>query len=312
MRGPETDAVLGEEPWSFGPSKGVVVRTTHYRLFTTMDDPALRARVPRFMEEALAHYRTALGDLPAPTVRLDSYLMANRTQWAAVAQRIMGEQASAVLGITRGGFAARGVGVYFDIGLYDTLAVAAHEGWHQYTQRVFREPLPVWLEEGIASYMEGHQWVDGAARFAPWANLERFDQLRKAASLGKLVSLGDLLEATPQALLSGADDRALTYYAQVWALTHFLHDGEDGRYRTSLRRVVREASSGMLSRTLQSELGHRAAAGAMARRNGPGVALAYFSADLSRLESEYRAFVEAIVATGGRGRAVSGSAGAAR
>lgn len=300
------DVVAREEPWSFAGATGVVLRTEHYRLFTTVDDPVLRERVPRFVEDALTHYRTALGPLPAPTIRLDAYLMANRTQWAAVAKRLMGDQAEQVLRIPRGGFAARGVGVYFDIGLYDTLSVAAHEGWHQYTQRSFREPLPVWLEEGIATYMEGHRWADGVARFSPWSNVQRYDQLRKAASLGKLVRLGDLLESTPQSTLSAADDAALTYYAQLWALIHFLQDGDAGRYRSSLSSAVRAASNGTLLSTLQARLGERAASGAMARRNGPAVALAYFSEDLRVLESDYAAFVESLVAPGGRDRVVRG------
>jgi len=302
------EAVTSEEPWSFAGAQGAVIRTEHYRIFTTVDDPILRGRVPQFAEDALFHYRTALGPLPAPPMRLDAYLMANRTQWAAVAQRLMGAQAEQVLQIPRGGFAARGVGVYFDIGLYDTLSVAAHEGWHQYTQRTFREPLPVWLEEGIATYMEGHRWTDGVARFSPWSNVQRYDQLRKAASLGKLVSLGDLLESTPQSTLSAADDAALTYYAQLWALIHFLHDGDGARYRASLSAAVRAASNGSLRSTLNSRLGERAAAGAMARRNGPAVALAFFGSDLGALESDYKAFIESLVAPGGRDRVTRGEA----
>lgn len=298
--------VSSESPWTFAGASGVVIRTPHYRLFTTVEDPVLRERVPRFIEDALTHYRTALAPLPGPTMRLDAYLMANRTQWATVTKRLMGAQAEQVLRIPRGGFAARGVGVYFDIGLYDTLSVAAHEGWHQYTQRTFREPLPVWLEEGIATYMEGHRWVDGVARFSAWSNIQRYDQLRKAASLGKLVSLGDLFESTPLSNLSAADDAALTYYAQLWALIHFLNEGSGARYRASLAAAIRAAAQGTLHATLRTQLGERAAAGAMARRNGPGVALAFFGSDLGALESDYRTFIEAIVGPGGRERIVRG------
>lgn len=297
-------AVVSEEPWRFGGAEGRIIRTEHYRLYTTATNPVLVSRVPEFVESALAHYRSAIAPLPAPPMRLDTYLMANRGQWADLSRRLLSAEAEQVLRIPRGGYASRGIGVYFDIGLYDTLAIAAHEGWHQYTQRTFREPLPIWLEEGIAAFMEGHRWIDGRPVFSPWSNVERFDQLRKASSLGKLVSLDELLEQSPQGAMASADEGVLTYYAQLWVLTLLLF--EDDRYRTGLARVVIDAAEGRLGLTMQSRLGDRAARGAMARRNGPAAALTYFGSDLERLSRDYDALVAVLVQPGARDRVVRG------
>jgi hypothetical protein len=39
----------------------------------------------------------------------------------------------------------------------------------------------------------------------------------------------DLTRSTPQELIARDANAALFYYAQVWALVHFLNEGEGGR-----------------------------------------------------------------------------------
>ena len=299
-------AVLSEEDWTFATAQGSVVRTANYRIFTTTDNPVMRQRLAAFLERALVNYRTALGPLPAPPQRLDAYLMNNRPQWEAVTKQLMGDQADTLLKIPRGGYASRGFGVYYDIGLFDTLAIAGHEGWHQYTQRVFKDQLPVWLEEGVATFMEGHRWEENTPIFKPWANVQRFDQLRTAANKSGLLPLPDLLESRPQDFLDQTDDKVLTFYSQIWALVHFLNEGEGGKYRASLRVLLEDAAQGRIRQTLAARLGERAASSALVQRTGPGVFLAYFSEDLDAVASEYSAFLQQLVQTGARGPIVEG------
>jgi hypothetical protein len=235
----------------------------------------------------------------------------------------MGAQAELYLRIPRGGFAAAGRAIYFDIGAHDTLAIAAHEGWHQYVQRTFHDPLPVWLDEGIATYMEGHRWAAGTdssgptAVFLPWSNTERFDQLRAAAARGDLFSLQDLLTRTPQDLIDSpvprggrgsTTDPALTYYAQLWALTHFLHEGEGGRYARPLATLLADAAEpGHRFRSvIAAVLGASAARSALASRRGPAAFLAYFNSDLTAAADQYARFVDQLVQPGSRGPIVEG------
>jgi hypothetical protein len=306
---PATDRIpietLSTEPWKYAGAEGSVIRTAHYRIFTTVSTVALRDRAPGFLDHALSHYRTALGPLPLPSARLDTYLLDNRAQWSTLTRQLMGAQAETLLKIPRGGYASRGIGVFFDIGLYDTLAIAAHEGWHQYTQRTFREPLPVWLEEGIASYMEGHRWDGPTPRFLPWANMQRFDQLRSASTRGDLVSLSKLLDGRPQDYLGTDDEQILTYYAQLWGLIHYLNEWDHGRYAPALRMLLADAAAGGIRRAVEDRLGARAG-GMLGARVGPTIFLAYFNTDLDAAAREYAEFLDLVTRTGSRDEIAQG------
>ena len=292
-------AVLSADPWTYEGARGQVVRTRHYRIFTTETDALLAGRLPGFLELALEHYRTAITPLPAPDLRLDAYLMDNRPQWARLTQRLLGERAAPFLRIQRGGFATRGIGVYYDLGAFDTLAIAAHEGWHQYTQRTFRNGLPTWLEEGVASYMEGHRWAGSTPVFLPWANLERYDQLRAAAAgvrrLPPLSAFVGSLGAVGQ-----AEEAGLDFYAQAWLVTHFLASER----REGLARLLGDAAEGRLQRIVGAAARERASitgAGEMQR-----VLFETYFGDFEEAEAEYERFLAAVVAPGGRGDIAAG------
>ncbi|MGP1346020.1 MAG: hypothetical protein ACTS3F_05030 [Phycisphaerales bacterium] len=301
------EGIIAREPWAFGGDSGEILRTEHYRLYTTVGDQRERERAALFLENAIDHYTSGITDLPNPPVKLDTYLMSNRVEWEQLTLRLMGEQGKDIMRIQRGGYAARGIGVYFNIGIYDTLAIAAHEGWHQYTQRTFRNPLPVWLEEGIATYMEGHRWNGGSVVFTPWGNPERFTTLRDAYNAGRLFTLEELLSSRPQDHMSGGDEEPLLrYYAQVWALTHFLMEGEGARHRATLESVLRDAVEGTLGDRLEAGAGERASRAAMSSRGGPIVFSALFDSDLERADRAYQEFISALVAVGSRDDIASG------
>lgn len=303
------DVPMTREPWTFDGAEGEVIRTVHYRLYTTERDPVIVRRIVVFLEHALTHYRSALVDLPEPPQRLDTYLLDNRAQWASLAVRIAGGAAETFTRLQRGGFATRGIGLYYDLGLYDTLAIASHEGWHQYTQRTFRSALPPLIEEGLATYMEGHGWESATPIFKPWANLERFEQLERAARAGRLRSLGQLARAEPGELVrssssvEGGQDALLDYYAQAWAMIHFLNEGQSGKHAGALRAMLQDAASGELARRVRGERG-RSGAAALARREAEPVLTTYFG-DLTQLDSAYQLFLDRLVAPGAR-EAVSG------
>lgn len=303
---PPQEVIESIEPWSFGGAPGEVIRTPHYRIFTTEGDAILIDRLPAFLEAALTHYRIAITPLPPPRLRLDTYLMDTRPQWARLTQQLLGAESEQFTRIQRGGFATRGIGVFFDIGVFDTLAVAAHEGWHQYTQRTFAERLPVWLEEGVATFMEGHKWDGGRAMFLPWANVERYDQLRTAHAKRALLPLEDLLATAPQEKSAASGDALVTYYAQVWALVHFLNEGESRAYRGALSAILTDAAEGRLRRSLLVGLGREAGATAITTGRGAGALKAYIEADMAELSAQYDAFVARIVAPGARDLIVSG------
>jgi hypothetical protein len=312
---PAAPIVVRSEPWSYADQPGKIFHTDHYRLFTTEQSPMLLERLPPFLEIALDAYTSDLADLPKPTLPLDTFLLAERWQWSRLTKQLMGEEADLYLRIGRGGFAADGRAILYTIGPHDTLAIAAHEGWHQFTQRTFKQRLPVWLEEGVAAYMEGFRpdpTAPGGRRMAPWANAERFDQLRNAHATGNLVSLEQLLTSTPGALIEVTTDGTLNYYAQVWALTHFLKEGEGGRYAQSLQRLLIDAAEGRLSKTVQARIGPQSMRLGAAVGVGPLIFFAYFERDLELADRQYQAFIADIVRVGAKDLIVQGESPVSR
>ncbi len=302
-----TSVSVTQRPWRFGGTTGKLITTPHYRVFTTVTRQSILDQLPLFLERAMAHYRTALAPLPEPGARLDTYLFESRAQWEAKTRQMLPRQAPTFLTLGRGGFTTRGISVLYYIGRKDTLSIAAHEGWHQFSQDTLRSQLPLWLEEGIATYMEGYtSHPDGLPRFRPWLNLERFHTLRDAVRAGRLIPLNDLLNRTPQSFLKESKNELLIYYAQVWVLTHFLAEGQQGRYREPLREVLADAVRGRLA---VKSLGRRGGPGGV--RLGSAVLTAYFDTDLDSFEQAYLQFVGSVVRTGGRDRVVQGRSPAA-
>jgi hypothetical protein len=291
---------VAETPWWFGADPGRRLDTRHYRIHTTISHERVLARLPIFMECALRNYTSVLGDLPEPSAPLESYIFRERGQWRSKTREILPEQASAFENLGRGGFTTRGTSVlyYLDWGGrdHDTLAIAAHEGWHQYTQVAFRNALPIWLEEGIATYMEGYSFPlsDRFPEFRPAQNNERQSALAVAIRRDRLIPLRELLDAPPQSFLEDGKRSLLTYYAQAWALTRFLAEGAEGRYRPALERALIDAAEGRLTARIARAPAVVAAGGrpaAIATRGGPWLILAYFESDMHRFEQEYLAFL---------------------
>jgi len=301
------EARSANEPWHFGQIEGQVVVTANYRLHTTMTDERMLRELAVLMEEALGHYRTALGELPPPRAPMRSFVFERRSEWADHTRELLGSSAGPYLGLGRGGYTTGAESVLFNIGREDTFTIAVHEGWHQYTQQVFRDQLPVWLEEGIATYMEGNRFRRGSERpaFMPWRNFERYGELRDTVRTGRLVPLAELIDGSPQRFLERGRGSLLSYYAQVWALVHFLLEGEDGAHRAGLLQAVSDAAHGQLvGRLAESDAVPRGAARRLVNRGQHGRLLVeeYISRDLEELSRQYEAFVRQIVSSGSASR----------
>ncbi|MCC6322367.1 MAG: hypothetical protein IT438_13135 [Phycisphaerales bacterium] len=254
---PAPASVFPETGWTFNGEPGRVVTTPHYRLHTTITDVAHTQRLAAFMESALVAYRAGCGvleadELPDPSRSLDVFLYRTRGQWDAATRQLLGGRAAPLLAMPRGGYTLAGRVMLYDIGRRDTQVLLAHEGWHQYAQVALAGPLPEWLDEGLATMMEGFMWrtdpASGATAlaFVPWANPERFDELRRAAAhrrmwtLDRLVATGSPLDSASM----GNTPDPLAYYAQVWALCHFLREGRGGTCAEAVRASIRSAARG--------------------------------------------------------------------
>ena len=185
--------------------------------------------------------------------------------------------------------------------------------WHQFSQRSLKESLPTWLEEGLACYMEGTRLSrEGRpTRFSPWRNMERWNEARNAVRGENLLPLQELLDTTPQARLERGKDELLAYYAQCWALVQFLQEGDGGRYRDALRRLLGDAAEGRLVSRLEASpllAGADDAARRRAARSRSGslVMREYVRADLARMDADFRAFLSTITRRGAGDRIFRG------
>jgi len=70
--------------------------------------------------------------------------------------------------------------------------------------------------------------------------------LRIIVSSDHLDSLNYLITADPSSLLASGRATLLGYYAQLWALTSFIVEYEDGKYLPSLREILAKALHGTL------------------------------------------------------------------
>jgi hypothetical protein len=289
--------------WVWRDTTGLIIASPNYDIHTTIEDPRLLDILPGFFESALRAYRTSLAALPAPSDRFETYIFKDRQQWRHKTWEVLPKQAGAFMNLGRGGFATRGIAVLYFIDYragnpHDTLAIAAHEGWHQYTQKTFRHQLPVWLEEGIATYMEGFQTTPEGITFTPEFNRERRRELSSAVRHDRLIPLGELMSKTPQEFLTSGKDHLLTYYAQVWALTRFLVEYEDGKYASTLTEVLTDAAEGRLMGRIMSAEARHTTTSAWANfdaRTGPWLVQAYFNDDMMTFRQEYEAFILELV-----------------
>jgi hypothetical protein len=305
LKGPATTPIAASassrQPWQFGDVQGMLITSPNYRIYTTIEYDRILDRLPVFYERALQQYTSALANLPMPDEHLETYLFQTRSQWQTKTEQMLPDQAKMFSNLGRGGFTTHGTSVlyYIDRMGYtrDTFAIAAHEGWHQYTQQTFKHQLPIWLEEGVATYMEGYRTnSDGEPEFMPKANFERRETLKDAARSHKLITLDDLLTRTPQSFLNQGKEPLLVYYAQVWALTRFLSEGENGKYKSALADVLTDAAEGklvgrMMTSPVTANSRHR---GAASNHVGPAVAQEYFNRDLAELQQQYLSFVDQI------------------
>lgn len=281
-------------PWSFAGKSGRIMASRHYLIRSNIRYERVMDRLPILLEHAVFRYQTSFGLLPEPKAILDTFVLGDRNQWLAKTRQVLPRQAEALGSIGRGGFAINGTGYLYYIDWAgrdrDTFAIAVHEGWHQYVQSTFQESIPSWLDEGVATYMEGLRFrpADDNPAFRPWDNWERRRRLRDLARSGRLIPLEELLDRPVQSFIGGRrNDELLGYYAQVWALALLLADKE-GPYRAGFEQMLQDAAKGRFRRTVMNHPAVISRGGRSRNAHlGRWGAIAYFG-DLEELKAAYK------------------------
>jgi hypothetical protein len=275
------------DPWPAAGHNGLQITTDHYTIRTTLDDPLMQHLLVRVVEAAYVR-NTVLAPLP-PARALECYVFAGREQWESYTRAQGGSNAPIYLQIASGGFCHDGIFAGYDIGHRQTLSVIAHETWHQVSWFSFKNRLPSWLEEGMATQNEAIIWIAGHPTFDPDENSSRIVSLRQADRNNKLWKLSDLLATHAGRVIKMPQPNIDAYYAQLWSFTLFLC--QSPTYAPRLANLLADARDGKLTAALAgTSVTQREIDNFTEHWNtvaGPLYLRKYVSNDLDALEREY-------------------------
>jgi tetratricopeptide (TPR) repeat protein len=117
-------------------------------------------------------------------------------------------------------------------------ATMYHEYYHSLTIPYFPD-LPVWLSEGLADFF-GHSEIVGNTAMMGMADPDLIEQLRQT----KLIPLDVLFRVDNSSPYYNEQNKTSVFYAESWALTHFLMIGDNQSHRQMLLDYASALSSG--------------------------------------------------------------------
>jgi hypothetical protein len=287
---------IDAKPWNFGQNQGVLITTENYRIYTTVRDPLYQRLLGKVLEGAHAR---AVAVNPSGRVKsaLDCYVFGSRAQWETYTNLRAGSNAPTYLQISAGGYCQEGVFAGYDIGREQTLSVIAHEAWHQYSWYAFKDRLPSWIEEGLATQNEAIDWDGVTPHFQPANNYRRWLALKQAVRDGRLWKINDLASTHAGQVIKMNQKSVDAYYAELWSLTLFLQNSP--KYNKGLERMLADANAGTLAKSLDGAgLSRREVDGFSEHWNtvaGPVYLKKYISPDLATLQNEYESWAREFV-----------------
>lgn len=287
------DFQLIQEDWEFRGRPGKAITTDHFEIYTTLGDEVLRNYLPGFLETTYRFYTSLLAP-PEDSIRserMTTYVFENRLQWDAFTKQHYPARWALYRKISAGGFAEGGSCVTYNIGRSNTLSVLAHEGWHQYVGSRFSDPIPAWVNEGLATYCEAVEFRGDTPHFTPQHNTFRINHLRHALAAGETLSVAELLDTNAGQVIDESQVvRTNTYYAQSWALVVYLRHGGDGRYAEGFEKMLEGVRNGTIR--IETQAARVASASPSQTSYGAATFYAYITDDLETFESGFMKYLE--------------------
>jgi tetratricopeptide (TPR) repeat protein len=145
---------------------------------------------------------------------------------------------SAPSGLFRPGFGGNDIALRLDLRGERKHAVLYHEYVHLLTRRTLGS-LPLWLNEGLAQFwgntvMSGHEAELGAPSFATRTRLRR----------QRSIPLPVFFAVDYDSPYYTEDGKKGLFYAQSWALTHYLLLGDGGAHRSRMTAYLDDVARG--------------------------------------------------------------------
>ncbi len=274
-------------PWPLKKHSGTILDTPHYRIYTTIKDKVFYDAASELAEGQFGRFSREIPRRPKD--KMTVYIFSDVNQWIAFTEAEFPDQAAEYLRIRNGGYAAGQFAAFYYLGRYSTLTVMAHELFHLYVNQTCREQVPAWINEGLATYFEAHEWDGCEPVFTPRKNLFRQGNLSEAVGQKKLFPLKELLATHAGQVGKLSQGRVLTYYAQLWALMEYLEDPASGKYHESFSQLLAELGTREMSLKTRGFL-------ATVRVDekvsfGEAVFREYITNDLGQFEEDFNAYV---------------------
>jgi len=116
--------------------------------------------------------------------------------------------------------------------------------YHEYVHflldvNIGRTDMPPWLGEGLAEYLETHQVMEDGRVMLGMAPMGHMALLRNA----ELIPFESFFGTDNASLHRGVDQSRSLFYAQAWALTHYLLHSKPGGSDVSLENILASARS---------------------------------------------------------------------
>lgn len=279
-------------PWPLKSHCGWILETPHYQIFTTVKDRDFHAAAATLAE---GQYLRFHGDLAVePREKMTVYVFADVNQWVAFTEARFPARARDYIRIRSGGYAVENLAVFYYLGRFPTLTIMAHELFHLYiNQAASPEPVPAWINEGLATYYEAHEWEGCTSVFTPNKNLFRRNNLSDALCRKKLFPLKQLLETHAGEIGKLPQPQVLTYYAQLWGLIQYLQDPCSGVYHANFKRLMCELGTRAMSVKVRGYLATVQVSEKMSF--GEAAFRAYISDDLERFEEDFCSYLPRLV-----------------
>ena len=299
LRDQNTPGMESVEVWQNDYGPGLKLTTTHYEVFTTLLEPLMLRRIPRFVESAYRAYNEQLPEPLDTSPRFVIYLFSDRAQWEDFTRNFAGEQAEIFCRIQAGAYYHQDACAAYDIGPDRTFSVLGHEGWHQFNDRHFKFRLPSWLDEGVAMLFEAQSSEDGSFDFQPADNTYRLNALRKTLDAGAMLPLEQLIATTPgDVLATDQTEAVMAFYSQSYAMVRFLREAGSGARLATYRRLLADGLHGdwPLDETSRRIAIDRSIPRNILWNNIVGLVLfrEYVGQDFEPVEQEYLAFCQEI------------------
>jgi len=278
------------QPWTLHGQPGQHIRTQHFDVYCTVPNQAFVEAIPGLLETAYDEYVRALPSVRTDSRRLTTYLFATRAEWERFTSSRYPRSYPVYQFIRSGGFSEKETAVLFYCTPALTFATLAHEGWHQYAACAARDPLPGWLNEGLACTFESFDFTHSPPKPAPLLNTFRLDDLRQALLESRSFTIREILEThTGEVLSRDHSPTTQAYYAGLWGLVTFLQHGEDHKYAPAFERLLADVADGSF------EIRVRAALITQATSRGAGhdraVFEVYFGGVDDALERAYQSYL---------------------